>query len=610
MEVMIESTTGTPQQVQMMITERTCTGDISYKDFDLSTYLIPPALSYKLVFLDPSSYHHDTLTIDLHPVDSVITAIAGKQSQTVPGEGSMGFEITDLLPVYSEKDRENFYHHLSTIDEYYASSENLDSVKNVLSEVNFTSLPITQHDLIRLTECENILHHLVSKKLDFASLTSGSDPAGFLSKLDKCSEAYNLSLGNLRLLADGSGKSPSGFSVSGFSNGYTGFTVKYINRSYDAGFYLAPYYQSLAGIQITNARLLLFQSVAEEFGQQAAGFRLPLINSLCKSWINIADSMIGQQLYNDVFIILDNADRLCRLVIRANCQETIIQLKTDALEGIFNSYLSLAIRFFQISNIEMSEEYLRKAHELLTSNPGYAIPDEALAELVRAHIAIYHETGDGLIEKNDKEGAVVQYIKSISMNSIYLHDRILMDSLRNKLLALNEEIYQHMLTEWRSALEREDFTEAGYYAAQAIAYTESNLPDTIYKEQALGVIRQIREYNYMELLHESAHLIQWGDVPGALEKLQEAADLASLFGIPEPPLFNELLSQAWKPILLEKLSKGRMHMWLNDIDLAEDVLNECIETAQRYKLEKDPELSAALDDLRLKISDKKKFMGN
>jgi hypothetical protein len=177
--------------------------------------------------------------------------------------------------------------------------------------------------------------------------------------------------------------------------------------------------------------------------------------------------------------------------------------------------------------------------------------------------------------------------------------------LLDKLLMINGEIYQQLLQEWKAALDEGNIELAGSLAARTILLAESNLSDTLYAGQAMGIIRQVREYNYRQLLDESDLLIQQDAIPEALGKLQEAAELAATFEIPESPVYSELLSRVYKPVLLEKLSKGRMHAWLNDLDLAQGILDECLDIAVRYGLDRDPEISEVLDGLRSMIREKK-----
>lgn len=579
-------------------------GDSSYKSFDISSLLIPSRLQVSLNMPPCSlSSPHAGASAELTPgIPFLLIRPDGNPSGC---EGT--FVVPDLLriqPVYPGYAMDRLHEYVSVIDDYYTADALLDTVWRLLDQCENGSPLSPEKKLLHLAESENILDHLKNKSFNIRLPLQSEDPILFQSTFHHLIYRYSSLKNSLTNLVHRIGvpTHPGAWDV--FARAYTSRFMKYQEISKNAHFYEIPSYEQMATVAYTQARLAAFFPVLVTLSGKDQSAIQRLIHAIVHQWIAISRQKLDSGLYYDALVPIENARHLTAMGYCPLVRDDLEAILDQAYNGMCQSYLQLSYRFLEKANEEMCEQYLAKAFEWMdpTHEPGAeGLFDTILRDLALRRIGSSMSLPDS---RPDEKLGVLEKAKASIANFYPYHP--LRDSITVLQLLVREQQYNELIAQWEESLADSSFSEADRYAGEIIRFAESNLQDPLYGYQAQDVIRKIHSHTYQTLLYEAQRYTALRDYSMAVQSLNEADSLATLYGITPTPVYRKLLETVYKPVFMDKMSQGRMHMWLNDLEKANAILIECQDMAERYYLTADPDVAGALTDLRDKIRMKRK----
>lgn len=579
-------------------------GDNSYKSFDISTFLIPSQLQ---VFIRLAGY--DLCTTDtsiLIELTPGIPLLLSWPYGTVSGceEARDTPDLVRISPKYHNNAMERLREYVSVIDDYYTADALMDTVLNLLDQCENGSPLKLYNKLLHLAESENILDHLKNKSFSIRLPLQSQDPVLLKSTFNHLEYRYTSLKESLTNLVHRIGTSNHPVAWKVLARAYASRFMKYQDISKKAHFYEVPSYEQMATVAYTQARLAAFFPILRAPYRGDQSYIQRLIHAIVNQWIATSRSKLDSGLYYDALVPIENAHHLTAMGYCPPVRDHLVLIRDQANSGMCQSYLQLSYLFLEKGNEEMCEQYLAKAFEWMDTtrkSDSDSLFDNILRDLAMRRIGF----SMSIPESHPDERLHILEEAKVSIANFY-PNHPLSDSITVLQLLVREQQYNALIAQWEESLSDSNYSEADRYAGEILRFAENNLQNPLYQYQAQDVIRKIHSQTYQTLLYEAQRYTALRDYSLAVQSLNEADSLSTLYGIPPAPVYRELLKTVYKPVFMDKMSQGRMHMWLNDLDKANAILIECQDMAERYYLTADPDVSGALTDLRDNLRMKRK----
>ena len=392
--------------VKTKINGEKCTGDIYYRDFDISDILMPDHADINIAIYSGDTYLEDFCFKDL---------IKNKQGDFEIEFVFEGDEVADNyraavknVDFYSvSNDKDIFFDRIHAIDTYYTGIAVAERLINELDGLDTKNSYMLPGMYVRLKEAERVYN--VVKNFDFPQELnlSSYDRAGYYSKLKELGREiahYNYRFENLLNSVDFINIDGS---IESIAKDYVEMTSHYFDLSLEVTHWQSSIYYDLGLVKYSNEMLVNYFSGFEKIIEKTYVYNnkenvLNIFkNQIFRSYLEKAREFNEKESFYLATGVLKNAERFYYLVYGTAMpvEYNILNAKTNY--GIYNSYIQVYDRAIKVGNFELAENYIKKAGEFQKQHSETIITDKYLNKMKINLINRYIKKGISLNESKD-----------------------------------------------------------------------------------------------------------------------------------------------------------------------------------------------------------------
>lgn len=350
-------------------------GDIYYKDFDLSEVLIPPIYSFGLHVVSGGELVENIL------VNEITMSVSHDQTIQLASAyptGKLNFEVSDFEFKYLEKNRRAFEERISEINDYLALGQvsvfQLDKAEKIDPENAGALLP----NYFKIYDLERYLA-MVENNLENIPFEVPAEHVEFLGDNLKKLDSHRRRLNTLFIQTlNASVVVFDNMMLERAAEVLIGMQLDYLEELKNQSFFYEPMYQTLAGFFVTDSSVkILSEKLNWHFN-----FSNPIANSsrsldesfkniLLETYISIADSLILQEKFHEVVVLLESAQTICNSIQSIDCELLIFNKLSISKWGIYDAYIRVAQSAIETDNLDMGRNYLKMASGFQSSNKSF-----------------------------------------------------------------------------------------------------------------------------------------------------------------------------------------------------------------------------------------------
>ncbi len=405
-------------------------GDISYKDFDLSEMLTPDMYGFSL-----SVFAGDGLLPVIKPANLPV----GEPATTTPlpaitiDADIARFQLTDFHFSYSNEKIRAFHQHIAEINDFLAFLElteyAVSKAKNIDPEKE-TDLPVTHLAIYDLERFQFALQCKYINPVQHA-------PETISARFRDATTQLNSHLRRLRTLFSKTAASQKLFLNEMNYSEAVGQLIEiqtgYMEAMKQASHFHEPVYMRFANFLTEPADwedlLINANSAFSEIDPNV--FRRNFGEQLWRAYLKSANDFMEEEKYNEALLLLSNAEVICTAEPDIDCGLHVFHNMAKARFGIYDAYLRIAESAMTGGNLELAKHYLNIARDYQSKNSGLIIIPAAVNRLTESLAWRYFESGKKAAKEEKYERA------------------------RERLVTAGELYRQIMINDFDDAIERE-----------------------------------------------------------------------------------------------------------------------------------------------------------
>ncbi|HBS86311.1 MAG TPA: hypothetical protein DEA97_07130 [Bacteroidales bacterium] len=577
-------------------------GDIVYKGFQISGYLLPRTVSYKMNWMTTSlipikSFDFNNVEIAGTP----ITFLNYIENDTT-GATNYKMEIVNKVFKYSDADAKAFEDYLQMIDEYQASDVKMQKAFLDIEKIN-------PNDLDRIHEYKSVIDNIEIMINDLnawnfpagLNLTAG-DPINFMNKFSDLKQIHNqaktdvyYTLNNLHQIYYNRG-------LEMLVNGKTGEAEALFNKSINANMIFAPAHYQLAKIYYNQGKFadatdrvrdILNKLSPDPSTRQLA---VELAYTIYDDMIKYALELSNGKKYNEAVDVLNKAKNVCESTTGLVCNEKLKNGYSTVLNAQYDDYLKTATDFISAGNFEKAKETIKNTKFFVKSNSAYITQIEPLnqVETNLYNMLIYYGNNSSKAKKYtealgyyDQAGEICSSNPAIPCT----------EELNQNIFSTKTNIYLDMLKEARAKMA--DPVQAEYLFFQAKNYQEMN--KLAVSDQAAKLILDIKQKQYDDFFKAGFNLLEQKNYDEALKNFEKASVIELSYEIKTNSKLKPNLTKAAKNICIKNIESGTAKVQVNDLKAAREYYTLVKNMITQYEMQADLELEKMATDLKNKI---------
>ncbi len=575
-------------------------GPVKYRNFDISDILIPSKISLKASVLNGRKQEISTKEF-----------IASKHKS---GEFESTFEfvsrydnfsirINDVNFFYTEADKIKFIERTSLINDYYAASQIIDTLRAYINTVDIENEDLLPENLIRIYYLKEVYNILFNMDLDTRLSLKSSDPLQYSEQL------YKLYLGIGRLetlykqLVGGHAFRMDGVKPDMLMEVYTGLMKDHIYLARHVDHYYQNLYSELINRSPSNSDISIMANLIETLGTfipeiSGSGSSFILFRSAYQELLDLVDYCIDNEYFNEAFSVIDNVYHLCRKVPYYCDPEKIHARSSRARHGLYNSLLRVAGKAIDTRNYTLAKEYIKRAENFQSKNISFIINNYAIERIYESLLESYILYAVELNRSAQYEAAVdiltgainiTNYWPGLQYNSLLLND---------ELLKARRGSYQTLLTEASTYFNVGHYEKARELLDEAqVVYQPAE--DLIQENDGQQQYSELNDYpRYLTLISEGERLMMEGEFNQALAKFES---IDYYYTDKDDDLLLGLKYKAAKLLVEKNIYFVNYYIWKRDLDLAFQTYENIREIIELYGLSEDEDLKQVITEVRLSL---------
>ena len=584
-----------------------CTGDVYYKEFDISDILIPEIIDYRVIVVNNGNYvvSEDFTGLTLDEKNKCISSYTFESLN----EDNDYTLILDNVHFYSnDNDREIFNFRANQIDNYYASITAMEMAYEKLNKVIVEPNSLIE-SLIVIKETERLYNNVQKDEFIDHLKIYEKDPAGYYEKLqalEKLIVKYNSSFDILLnsydyIELDDFLKSAARIYVNEVSS--------YLTLSQDVTHSNSTYFYNLGEIEYNHAvfnsyfddfsRILVKTKYKDNVNQILDAYKGEVFNS----YLEIADQFIDKQQFHLSKGVLANGKSFFVTAFDHAAPLQLNILLSKANYGIYDSYLQLIDKAIEVENYELANNYIVKAQTFQEEHSSTIITDDHIYKISEKLASLYINKGNLLIEENNFKDAIYCFNEAhtICRNiSKYNYDY----EIKHGLMYTRNKLYMELVEKANSELEEENIANAQKCMDEANQLYYSNRSEIAMSPEAFEIFSNINFYTYHRLIDEGKVLLEAGNYNFAYDKFIEAFELEDQSDFEWDDELPWLFSKASTLHLVELCNIGEVKVRKNQLVEAREIYEEAFAKQDEYGLIYEPELQESLTLLNNSIFNK------
>ena len=579
------------------ITPRECTGDVYYKGFDISDILMPEKVDLKIILIRDKNY------IDIRNFEGV-SLNPGKKCtidfdiDVYDESGNYSIQIEDLK-FYSTPQSENLFNsRINQIDCYFASVAMMERILNESACLDIRTNTLIE-TCFRLKELERMFGIISTEPFIKELKIAQNDPVGYyekLSALKRLITRYNeyfyfviSTVDSVKILK----------SLDFYADDFVMRTTDNFLLSQTVSHSHSSYYFKLGLIKYTHADIHSIRDIIKQIlcKSRYSGKSDQIINNFLNKAFNVfiskASDFVNEQNYNVALGYLYNAGSFYIASTSLSIPLTHVILTSRANYGIYDSYLRLIDKAFELGNYEMAENYTLKALAFQKENQGSIISDHYLTGIAQKLIDLYVEKGNLLNQTGEFKNAMgcfehAYFIcsKIERFNNKYEIDHGLNDS-RN---GLYKQILERVLPE----LERGNYVAAQQLIDRAKSLERENNWQIYSEPKYQSLVTLLNEFTYRQLIEKGRKLLDSGNYHYAYKQFLEAVKIREKSEFNFDLELDCCFELSAIPVLLEMCNSAEVKIRKNNLVEARSLYNQCLGLQNKYGLDYEPTLQKKL----------------
>ena len=584
-----------------------CTGDVYYKDFNISDILIPEIIDFRVIVVNNGNYvvSEDFIGLTLDDKNKCISTYTFESLN----EDDDYTLILDNIHFYSDSDdREKFSFRANQIDNYYASITAIDLASEKLNKVIVEPSSLIE-SLIVIKETERLYHKVKNDEFIDNLKIYDKDPGGYYAKLQeleklliKYNSSFDILLNSYDYIElDDFLKSAATFYVNEVSS--------YLTLSQEVSHSNSTYFYNLGNIEYNLAvfnsyfadfnRILEKTKYKDNINQILDAYKGEVFNA----YLEIADQFIANEQFHLSKGILANGKSFFETAFEHTAPLQLNILDSKANYGIYDSYLQLIDRAIEVENFELAYNYIVKARSFQKEHSSTIITDDHIYKISEKLASLYINKGNLLIEEESYKDAIYSFNQAhtICRNiSKYNYDY----EIKHGLMFTRNRLYSELVERANSELESENIANARKCMNDANQLYYAYRSEIEMSPEAFEIFSNINFYTYHELIDEGKVLLEAGNYNFAYDKFLAAFELEDQSDFEWDDELPWLFSQASTLHLVELCNVGEVKVKKNQLVEAREIYEECFAKQDEYGLIYQPELQESLTLLNNSIFNK------
>ncbi len=583
--------------VSIEFTGEKCTGDIYYRDFNISDILIPEEVDFNVTVIDKNNY------IETREFKEVTVNAENKFSVEYSFEApyknvAYVLKISDINFYSEKKDRQKFFDRINSVDNYYASIAAIDYAMDQFVKIQLKPSAIVE-TYLQIQELERIYSHVTNSDFIKTLDIEHHDVAGYFEKLthfkrnlQRYDSYYDILLNSVDYLK--LKISPSEI-AQGYINQISDYFIlaQHVTHSQSTYFYnlgrVDYNHTSINGIQSGLNKILLKTPYCNDLNQIYKVFEQEIFGA----YMEKANFFIRQENYYIAKGILDNAECFFKTISRKSEPVELRILISKADYGIYDSYLHLIDRAIDVGNYDLAENYIDKAQSFQQDNSASIISDEHIRRISEKLATLYLQKGSQLNKDEDYSNALYcfEQAQKICYN---INEYNYEYEIRHGLIQSKNGWYDSLIALAGLNLESGKIEVAIALMDEAKSLMNKYESKILPSEQSNLIISRINYYYYNSLISEGEKFLDSGNYNLAYQKFLDAFHLEENSDFAYSDKLPKLFAEAATPVLEDICSLGEVKVQNHQLDEARAIYDKCLRLQDEYGLIYEPRLQQGL----------------
>lgn len=553
-------------QVFLRVTDITRGGNFKYKGFDFSHLVAPEQIEQKLKIDDLSSNktYYIKVRLGFYAQDSIWAPIKALN-------GVITFRVSahpvGVKFIYGPHQKEKFQQAVKDIDTYYDDDLKLEAIKKRFLAINFDEVDVVALRNVDLKYIEKDLQKIQPQRYSESLNLQSYDPIRLLPRYDSLVNMVhqkrtimNQRMGSLDAVYYRQGKED-------LAAGDEKAALELFHNAIKANPYFSPAIYEIALVDFRNERYIdcfanlqhMLNDLKPDNATKKQSIKLAYQNY--DTLIHICHKLNSEEKYNQSIDILYKVKMFCDSTQYIECDERLDQNISQAIYGLYSSYLSIAEASLQKGRLDMCREYMKMAKDFRAKNKDKLIGKDQESK------RIMNELIRGLVNQSElanESGNLEKAKKLLNQAKVLCNENPGNDckSIINKKQAIViRKEYEELIQQSIQYSKQHRANKSKEYLSLAITYQQLHsdyIPTSIGTDTIEGKVRYIM---YQENIANAKTDLKQGNYAYALTEFSEAKKLEDAYVFPRDEQLPTYLKSAAQPLIKETLKQGNLKAW-------------------------------------------------
>jgi len=598
---------GSKYTLNLKIQEINHGGYFKYKNFDFSHLIAPSEIEQSFIIHDLSSNkkHYQKIRIPFKK--------EGSSSCSIPGlKGVITFRI-NLKPngakyIYTNTQKEEFQQAVLNIDNYYDDALKLKEIKKRILALHYDEAGLVALRNVDLKYIEKDLAKIHIDDYKESLNLESYDPIRLLKLYDEIlvlvkqkRDEMDNKMGNLDQIHYQQ-------AMQELQDGNENKAIELLKKSYSINPYFSPSLYQLALIDYKHKKyvesLKKIQHLLNELKPdiETKANTLTLSKTVYNALMNQCKKLNSEERFNQSIGLLNHAKNFCDSTKNIQCDARLEQYISQATNGLYASYLSIAQASLDKGRLDMCQDYMKMARDYRMQNQNKLKKNNAKAKQIIFSLirGLLDESEEA---KNNGNHTQAKDLLSQAEKLCNENPDIACKSLINKNEAqIIKSEYDDLIHQCSYFAKHHQTEKSKEFLSLAMTYQQIHsdyIPTSIGTDTIEGRVRLIM---YRESIKNGLADLKSEKYQYALNEFRDAKKLEEEYHLKEDPNLNSYLQQAAKPVVISILKKGKLKAWGKHYDEAQQLLDSAILISQDYHLMSDAEITNALKTLKEELN--------
>ena len=595
-------------KVQSVIEPQNITGDVYYKEFNISDILMPELASFRIVvFVD--GFYLDSREFDNIRIDKKGFSTGFDLESNTEGQ-NYSVLVEDLIFYSDQEDKSGFLNRIKFIDDYYASVALMEDVLKQQVDQRSAESGSMLLAFVRIFELNRVIREIESS--GFSRILNGNqeDIAGYNMKLSELKDEYSRLEAYYQYLLNSGYEIIPDVDLQTSADLYVNLVSRYFSLSENVAHAYGPYYFAMGKVSFNSFMKRSFEDGIAEVLQKSNSSIEPfpfipqLENKIYEHYLSIAEALINDEQFSTAKGILINARLIHESNNKNDFQLEMNMMISQADYGIYNSYLKVMDRAIEAEVFLMAEIYIDKAWDFQRKNKTSIITDNQLVLLQTQLIEKYLAKGNRLYSENEYEDAIFCFEKAReNSKGISIDDY---DSqISQGLIDAKNGLYRYLLDEAGRLIEDGNYSQSQKLINQAITLQQQNRAEIIVADHINDIQNNILIKVFNDLIAVGNSSMEIGDFEKAYISYKDANALEIENHFQQDLLAGISQKDAAEKLILMNCENGLYLVNQNSLDEAIKIYDRCILLSNENNLSQSDQIQSSMETLEKGVREKK-----